>query len=299
MLPIPMISKVSITPKSNSKYWLDSSNDDYLFNKSDNGQSLIFSTNGTSEQPTYGNVTLNSITRRTFRLRVLTSNSVGANIEVFDQSPNFQTGQGFTVIRIKNSVALSLSPKVSPVFGGRPEFVLQTGFTGSANTVGDIKNIFIEPHGDNSGTELGIQIGWISETTQGNYIVNSSRFTVGTCILRSSESRVFIDVIKVTPNFIKGQIEFYSPNVEWTRETKTVAGNYITCNGLLTSSQGFYGVPSPTDTTNIFRPTRVRRNADNSVSTNAHELECLVFNEVLNQQSIDNITTYLKNKWSF
>lgn len=293
MLPIPMINSI-ITPLSNSKYWLDSSNDDYLFNKSNNAQSLTFLTSGTSNQPGYVNITHNSISRRAFRIYTSTSDSTGSNIQVFDSNPNFQSDKGFTVIRIKSSSSLGQSPKVIT----EPEFVLQTGVTASANTVGNIKNIFIEPHGDGSSDQLGIQIGWVSGTTS----VINRRFSIGPCILRSSESRVFIDVIKVTPNFIQGSTPplFYLPNVEWTRETKTSTGDIIKCNGQLQqSSQGNYTVPSPTNTINLFSPTRVWRNADNSVSTLSLEFECLVFEEALNQQSIDNITTYLKNKWSF
>ena len=300
MLPIPMIIKSSIIPPSNSKYWLDSSNDDFLFNKAINGQSLIFSTSGTSEEPTYGNQTINSVSRRTFRARVLTSDSTNANIQVFDQSPFFQGSEGFTIIRIKNTVPNSLQPTISP----HPEFVIQTGSVADINTLGHIKNIYIEPFRTQT-LGAGIQISRIIQNNLGNYLVASRRWEIGACFPSTpnwgssefNDSRLFIDIIKITPNFGGGFPADNIPNVEWIREVKLSTGNVVSCESVLTTSNGFYS--NGTAATNIFSPTRVWRNANNAVSTNVNELECLVFNEVLNQQSIDNIVTYLKNKWSF
>lgn len=267
-----------------------------------NGQSLIFSASGTSEEPTYGNQTINSVSRRTFRARVLRSNSTNANIQVFDQSPFFQGGESFTIIRIKNTVPVGFQPTISP----HPEFVIQTGSVGDINTLGHIKNIYIEPF-RNQTLGAGIQISRIIQNNLGDYIVASRRWQVGACFPStpnwgSSEfnnSRLFIDIIKITPNLGGGFPAANIPNVEWIREVKLSTGVVISCGSQITTSSGFYSNANAATPTNIFSPTRVWRNPNNSVSTNVNELECLVFNEALNQQSIDNIVTYLKNKWSF
>jgi len=280
MLPIPLISKSSVlfTPS----YHLESSNDNYLLNLVNN-QSLIFEQTNTLEEPNYINTIIDSVTRRTLSLRTLTSNSSNANLQILDPNVNWVNGKGFTIIRLKNSTAFSVSPKRTP----NPDFSIITNQT----SLGDIKAILIEPPHDNSlnpGNGLTIQYSWIDRF--GNPV--SKMQFMGTCISGSLPSKVYLDIIKIIPNLNDFNFE---PTVEWTRETVLSTGNVI-CSGLpLTGT--LYGLGSPTP--QYFSPARVFRNPDNSTLTQINELECFVFNDVISQNQIDDIVSYLKNKWSF
>jgi hypothetical protein len=290
-----LITEISDYISNNALYWLDSSESNWLKNLVTDETLGVFQT-GTSESPFYLNRTILDTSRRTFVSRVLTSDPgefpFPANVQVVGSSSPWTTGKGFTIIRVKNTVENGLLQSYNFNSANSREFIITTNQSGES----DIHAISFIPSGSTQNFIMQVHWGRTGFDQAKNVV-----YTLGTCMTQNSSSvpRVWIEVVTVKPDVTGTENTQDSPDrkepvITWQREVLASGGN-ITCNGLRVGPQGTLKEFS---FVNEIRPSRVFRNADNPVHTFNEELECIVFNDLIPSNKINEIKDYLKAKWN-